>query len=199
MNQNSAETSVSLLDAVRQSRDEVAWQRMSEIYSPLIEKWLRRFSAPNQDIKDLVQDVLTVVVRKIDTFERQPRTGAFRAWLRNIARNCLLQFWREKKITPVARGDSDFQQVIEQLAVETSELSQKWNQEYDEYVLKSVLNSIKGEFKEQTWEAFQGVTLDEKKPREVAEELDMTVNAVFIAKSRVLSRLRSHGQGLIDI
>ena len=62
-----------------------------------------------------------------------------------------------------------------------------------------VLNSIKGEFKEQTWEAFQGVTLDEKKPREVAEELDMTVNAVFIAKSRVLSRLRNHGQGLIDI
>lgn len=198
MNQN-PETSISLLDAVRDGQDESAWKRMFEIYEPLIEKWLRRFSAPNQDIKDLVQEVMIVVMKKIKQFDHRGHTGAFRGYLREIARLQLLQFWKNKKIQPIAYGDSDFQQVIEQLEVETSELSQRWNMEYDEYVLKSVMNSVKGEFTDQTWQAFHAVTFEERKASEVAETLGISTNAVFVAKSRVLSRVRKYGENIIDL
>lgn len=198
MNQN-AETSLSLLDAVRRGDDEIAWQRMFEVYKPLIEKWLRRFSAPNQDIDDLVQDVLTVVVKKIEGFERKSQTGAFRAWLRNTTQNILYQLWRKKKFTPVAHGDSDFQEVLNQLQVETSELSQQWNREYDDYILKSVLKTVQGEFAAQTWDAFKMVAIEGRPSREVAEELGMTINAVFIAKSRIMARVRTFGQHILDV
>ena len=196
------ETSLSLLDAIRQSGQEPnheAWQRMFRIYQPLIEKWLRRFSAPQQDMDDLVQDVMAIVVKKIDEFQRVPRTGAFRAWLRNTTQNILYQLWRKKKIQPVAYGDSDFQDVLNQLQQETSELSQQWNREYDDHILQGVMAQVESEFSSQTWQAFYGVSVEGKAAREVADQLGMSINAVFIAKSRVLSRIRTFGRYMIDM
>ena len=197
------ETSLSLLDAIRHStgaaQDQAAWQRMFQIYQPLIEKWLRRFSAPQQDIDDLVQEVLTIVVKKIDEFERVPRTGAFRAWLRNTTQNILFQLWRQKKYEPLAMGDSDFQEVLNQLKQESSELSQQWNREYDQHILRAVLGQVEQEFSEQTWQAFYQIAVEGQSARSVAEGLGISVNAAFIAKSRVLARIRSFGRYLVDL
>ena len=86
-------TSISLLDILQQGDDQAAWERMLKIYQPLIKKWLVRFDAPTDDLNDLSQNVLTVVVRKLPSFEHAGREGSFRSWVRNITRNCLLEFW----------------------------------------------------------------------------------------------------------
>ena len=57
---------------------------------------------------------------------------------------------------------------------------------------------IEPEFTRPTWLAFRRQVLDGRLPAEVAAELGMTVNAVLLAKSRVLARLRKEGRGLID-
>lgn len=171
---------------------------MLEVYQPLIKKWLRRFHAPENDLNDLSQSVLMVVTKKLPEFEHAGRVGSFRAWLRTITRNCLLKFWRENKVRPKATGDSEFQGQLNQLADDTSELSQIWNREYDEFVLAAVLRQIKPEFKPQTWTIFQRLTLSAEKPKVVADDLGVTLNTVFVAKSRVMSRLRVVGRHLID-
>ncbi|HRX77772.1 MAG: sigma-70 family RNA polymerase sigma factor [Planctomycetaceae bacterium] len=193
-----SETSTSLLDCLREGTDDEAWQRLVTVYSPLIRNWLRRYSTAEHDADDLVQDVLTVVVRRMPEFERQPRVGAFRCWLRTITVNCLRDFWRAKRIRPRATGDSNFQQVLDQLADPDSGMSHLWDEEHDKLVTERLLELIKPHFNEKTWRAFKAVTIQEKTAEETATELGMTVNAVFIAKSRVLSRLRQEGRGLID-
>lgn len=192
------ETSVSLLDTLKANADDAAWQRLVRVYSPLIRGWLRRYATAEHEMDDLVQEVLTVVVRRLPEFERQPRTGAFRCWLRTITVNCLRDFWRARRIRPQVTGDSDFQQTLNQLADSTSGLSKMWDEEHDRHVTERLLELIKPSFSDKTWQAFKAVAIEDRAATDVAKELDMTVNAVFIAKSRVLSRLRQEGRGLID-
>src|SRR5262245_15727679 len=124
-----ADTSISLLDHLQQNPNDAAWHRMVELYTPLIHSWLARYSLLDQDVEDLVQDVLAVVVRKFPDFKREPRTGAFRRWMRNITVNCLREFWRAQRFRPRATGDSGFAQVLEQLEDPESSLSKLWDQE----------------------------------------------------------------------
>jgi len=131
-------------------------------------------------------------------FERQPRTGAFRCWLRNITVNCLRDFWRKERLRPKATGNSDFQQVLEQLESPESGLSRQWDEEHDRIVAGRLLELLRPSFQESTWRAFAAVAIEGRSPDEVATEMGMTVNAVFIAKSRVLNRLRQEAKDLLD-
>jgi RNA polymerase sigma-70 factor (ECF subfamily) len=194
-----SETSASLLDRLRAAPDEETWRRLVDLYTPLVRGWLRRQAQlQTQDADDLVQEVLAVVVRRIPEFHREPRAGAFRRWLRTITVNCLRDFWRARRHRPVATGDTEFQKMLDELADPKSGLSRLWDQEHDQHVTQRLLEMIRPKFEEKTWRAFQRVALDGATPDETAAELGVTVNAVFIAKSRVLARLRQEGQGLID-
>lgn len=61
-----------------------------------------------------------------------------------------------------------------------------------------MLELIEPEFRPATWQAFRRVVLDGDKPAQVAAELGISENAVLLAKSRVLSRLRQEARGLLD-
>jgi RNA polymerase sigma-70 factor (ECF subfamily) len=192
------ETSVSLLDRLREEPDTAAWRRLVDLYTPLIRGWLRRHGLPPQEADDLVQEVLAVVVRRLPDFRREERTGAFRRWLRTITVNCLRDFWRRQRGRPRATGDSDFRNVLDQLEDPESALSRLWDEEHDRHVTQRLLEMIRPHFEPSTWRAFQRVALEGVPPDQAAAELGLTVNAVFIAKSRVLCRLRQEGAGLID-
>jgi RNA polymerase sigma-70 factor (ECF subfamily) len=193
-----SETSASLLDRLRLRPDEEGWQRLVALYTPLVRGWLRRHGLPPQEADDVVQEVLAVVVRRLPDFRRRPRTGAFRRWLRTITVNCLRDFWRAHRARPAAAGGSDFGKLLDELADPASGLSREWDREHDRHVTQRLLEMIRPHFEERTWRAFTRVALEGASPDAVAAELGLTVNAVFIAKSRVLARLRQEGAGLID-
>jgi RNA polymerase sigma-70 factor, ECF subfamily len=193
-----SETSLSLLDRLQQGPNDDAWQRMIEVYSPLIHAWLRRYTLRDQDIEDLAQDVLTVVVRKLPEFQPRPQIGSFRRWLRGIAVNCLRDFWRAQRYRPRTTGQQGFGEVLDQLADSESALSKLWDKEHDAHVTRHLLEKIRPRFEVRTWIAFQQVALQGIPVDDVARELGMSVNAVFIAKSRVVHQLRQEGRGLLD-
>lgn len=192
------ETSLSLLDALRVAPSDESWRRLVDLYTPLIRGWLRRQGMTNQDADDVVQDVLAVVVRRLADFERQPQVGSFRSWLRTITVNCLRDFWRSPKSRPLATGTSDWQKMLDELQDPHSGVSRLWNEEHDRHVTQRLLEMIEPQFEPKTWRAFQRVAVEGARAADVAAELGMTVNAVFIAKSRVLTKLRDEGRGLID-
>lgn len=193
-----SETSFSLLDRLRHEPGETAWRRMVDLYSPLIRGWLRRYALREQDADDLVQDVLAIVVRKMPEFERQPRVGSFRRWLRNITVNCLRDFWRHQRFRPKATGDGEFGRVLDQLEDPDSDLSKLWDKEHDDEVIRQLMERIRPRFEERTWQAFRRVAIEGTPVDQVASDLGMTANAIFIAKSRVLHQLRQEGEGLLD-
>ncbi|MEQ8787385.1 MAG: sigma-70 family RNA polymerase sigma factor [Pirellulaceae bacterium] len=192
------ETSLSLLQRVRHDSAAPDWRRFTELYEPLIRGWLRRKDCLGHDADDVVQNILAVIVRRLDDFEHNGRTGAFRAWLRTITVNCLRDHWRANRSRPVGAGGSDMQEMIAQLEDPESNLSRVWNEEHDRHVMRKLLEFLRDEFEPRTWQAFQRFALDDVPASDVAKELEMTPNAVFIAKSRVLARLRQESAGLLD-
>lgn len=192
------ETSLSLLERLRHSPDNECWKRLADLYTPLIQVWLRRYDVQQSDANDLVQEVLVAVSQDLGRFEHRGQPGAFRGWLKTILVNRLRKFWRARDRRPQPRGDSDLDARLAQLDDPSSELSRIWNREHDQYVLRQLLALAEPHFAPNTWTAFCQVALDGAKPEQVAEELKMSLNAVCLAKSRVLRRLRQESEGLID-
>jgi RNA polymerase sigma-70 factor (ECF subfamily) len=193
-----AETSVSLLDRLRQSADAAAWQRLVEVYTPLLHGWLRQQAVLPEDADDLVQDVLGVVWRELPRFKHNRRPGAFRCWLRTIAVNRLRAFWKSRRARPRAAGGGEVERRLAELEDPSSGLSQFWDREHDEHVLRRLLELLEPEFTPATWQAFRQLALEARPAAEVARGLGTTVNAVLLARSRVLRRLRREARGLVD-
>ena len=192
------ETSLSLLARLRQSPESETWDRLIEIYAPLIRTWLRKYDVQGSDADDLVQEVLLAVTKDLSRFQHGGQPGAFRGWLKAILVNRLRNFWRKRDRQPQAQGDSDLNERLAQLEDPASELTRIWNRQHDQFVLQQLLARVEPHFTAQTWQAFRRVALDGVRADVVALELDLSLNAVFIAKSRVLSRLRQEADGLIE-
>jgi RNA polymerase sigma-70 factor (ECF subfamily) len=190
-------THVSLLSDA-QAGSQRAWSRLVELYQPLLYGWLRRQDVPHDDAQELTQDVLAVVARELGAFDHQGRTGGFRRWLRQITVHRALGFLRARGTRAVARGGSTFFEQLQQLEAPNSSLSQQWDREFDQHVLRELLAKIEGEFAPVTLRAFRRLALEGAAPEDVARELGISVGAAYSAKSRVLRKLRKEAAGLID-
>ena len=94
------ETSLSLLARISQSADSDSWDRLVELYTPLMRRWVRSYEVTGADADDLVQEVLTVVSQELPKFKHNERAGAFRSWLRKILVNRLRNHWRDRQNSP---------------------------------------------------------------------------------------------------
>ena len=190
-------TRLSLLTQASSGSDQ-AWQRIVELYQPLVFGWLRQHDVAHHDAEELTQDVLSVVVKELPEFSHSGNKGAFRHWLRQITVNRARGFWRAGKIRPTATGETKFLTMVEQMADDASTLSQRWDREHDQHVLRECLRQIEAEFTPATLTAFRRQVFDGTAAEEVSKELGITVGAVYSAKSRVLHKLRQAAEGLVD-
>lgn len=191
-------TSISLIERACRESDSDSWARLVDVYVPLIRHWLGRFDVQNADVDDLVQDVLAVVARELPQFEHNERPGAFRKWLRTILKNRLRDFWRSQQYRPVATGRTSTLRRIEQLADDASQVSRLWDQEHDEFVMKRLMTLVEPQFDPTTWAVFRRQVIDGRAPKSVADELGVSLNSVYLAKSRVLNALRREAAGIIN-
>lgn len=192
------DTSLSLLDRLQLGASDSAWREVVELYTPLLDDWLARFQLQGADREDLVQESLTTVLQHVSRFHHGGQ-GSFRAWLRAIVANRVHEFWRRRGRHPQASGDSRIADMLQQLESPGSSLGRQWDAEHDRYVAHRLLARIQPLFEPATLEAFRRVVLEGQKPRDVAAALGLTVNAVLIAKSRVLRQLRREMKGLTDL
>jgi RNA polymerase sigma-70 factor, ECF subfamily len=178
--------------------DEGAWHDLCELYRPLIAGWLRRQSVPETDIDDLMQEIFLAVVRGLPSFNHSGRRGAFRAWLRTIAYNYSCDYWKSPARRTAASGDEAAQSALGLLEDADSPLNRYWDEEHDRYVLRCLLEAVELEFEPNTVRAFRLMALDGASGAEAADQLGISLTAVYIARSRVLSRLRELAEGLLD-
>jgi RNA polymerase sigma-70 factor (ECF subfamily) len=192
-------TSLSLLDRLCTTPDGGAWERLVAVYRPWIVGWVVRHGLSDPDAEDVTQDTLVVVLRELPFFRHNRRAGAFRAWLRTITVHRVQAFVRSRKYRPRPCGDGNFLDRLNQLPDPAGELSRVWDRDHDAHVVRRLLELIGPEFRESTWRAFRAVMLEGEAAAAAAARLGLSVNAVLLAKSRVLARLRQEGRGLIDM
>jgi RNA polymerase sigma-70 factor (ECF subfamily) len=191
-------TSLSLLQRLRHAAPDAAeWQRLQDIYLPLIRSWLSQVPGIGDEAHDLAQEVLVVVFREVPAFERQ-RDGSFRTWLRTITLNKLRAFTKARRKRPLAGGGDAAGQLLAQLEDSDSDLARKWDREHDRHVFDKLLAVVRPDFEPGTWEAFTRFALDGRPAARVAEELGISESAVVQAKFRVVKRLREEAGELMD-
>jgi RNA polymerase sigma-70 factor, ECF subfamily len=181
-----------------QTGEENAWKDLTDLYRPLILGWLNRQGVPSRDLEDLSQDILLTVVKHLPTFQHSGNRGAFRSWLRTIVCSRTADYWRAVDPGNQADGGSGATVALQQVEDPDSDLNRQWDEEHDRYVLNCLLDLVEEEFEPITLKAFRRLALDGASGAEAAEELGMSVAAVYVAKSRVLQRIRREAAGLID-
>lgn len=184
-------TSTGLLAQVK-ARDPAAWTRLVELYGPLIYGWCRRSGIVAEDARDVVQEVLGSVATSIDDFRGPGPRGQFRAWLRTITRHRIADHFRRRAASPRAVGGSEALQrllnvpeLVEDVAADADDSPADVD-----VVWHGVLELVRAEFADRSWQAFWQMTVDSRRGVDVAESLGMSVDAVYQAKSRVLRRVR---------
>jgi RNA polymerase sigma-70 factor, ECF subfamily len=171
------------------------WSRLQGIYLPLIERWLSRVPGLGDESADLAQEILVIVYREVPRFSRQ-REGSFRAWLRQIAVNKVRNYRRKRQRRP-AVGLDHAEGFLERLSNPNDELAREWDRDHDSHVVQKLLAVVQSDFSSKTWEAFRRFGVDGAPAKKVAEELGLSENAVILAKSRVLKRLRDEAGDLL--
>ncbi len=180
--------SSTLLERIKAHRPE-AWQRLVDLYGPVVYRWCRQSGVGPEDAADLTQDVFRAVAIHVSSFRRRAAGDSFGAWLGTIARNKVRDHFRRRHL-PEARGGTHAQQQLQQIP-EPADFSEEGSRfDRDGMLSRRALQLVRAEFENRTWEAFQKTAIAGRKPVDVADELGMSLQAVYKAKSRVLQRLR---------
>ncbi|HWG47786.1 MAG TPA: RNA polymerase sigma factor [Gemmataceae bacterium] len=187
---DSPQTRLSLLVRIRDSQDARAWTEFVDVYAPLIHGFLCKQGLQDADAADLTQEVLRAVARTIKHLHYDPARGSFRSWLFTVVRNKLRNFLAKRKRHCQGSGDSDVQELLQQHAAPEEDQAELWEREYERRQFAWAAERVRGEVQESTWEAFRRTAIDGQSGQEAAELLGMSVAAVYLAKSRVMARLK---------
>lgn len=182
-------TRVSLILRLRQPEDATAWQEFVEIYQPLVFRLARSRGLQEADALDLTQEVLCKVAGAVNRWDPDPNRGSFRGWISRITRNLVVQFLRSKNRQPLTSDDSSIEQLIQSSPALSPE-SELFDLEYERQVFAWAADKIRDSFQPKSWQAFWSTAVENRPVETVADELGMTTGAVYIARSRVMARLR---------
>jgi len=191
-------TPVSLLNRLKTAApDALDWKLFEELYRPLIDAWIARVPGLKDEVSDISQEVFSVLVRELPKFDRR-REGSFRAWLKKVTifRTRAFLKTRRRQVLPEAVGA--FDDFLARLQDPGSDLSKQWDTEHDRHIFRRLLAAIRDDFSPVTLRAFARTAINGQRAARVAEELKISENAVLLAKSRVLKRLRDEAAGLLD-
>jgi RNA polymerase sigma factor (sigma-70 family) len=192
-------TRASLLIRLRDRADHGAWNEFVDVYGPVIYGFARKRGLQDADAADMMQDVLRSVSSAIERLDYDPRQGRFRGWLFTITRNRIFSMLTARKGKARATGDSDVQSLLSAQADSRPGLEAEWDLEYRRSQTALAMQQVQGEFSDKIWSAFWSTAVEDVPAADVARSLKMSPGAVYVAKSRVLARIRDVVQRQLDL
>lgn len=184
------ETRASLILRLSDPTDSAAWEEFVAIYQPLVFRLGRRKGMQPADAQELVQEVMLAISRSVAGWVPDRDRGRFRDWLYRIARNLMTNFLTRRKYQNWGTGDSRVAELIQQQPDPACEEATLYDLEFRRELFHQVAEQVKSEVTEKTWDAFRLSCIEEIPIRDVAERLGMSVGSIYIARSRVIFRLR---------
>lgn len=185
-------TRPSLLVRLRDSADREAWEEFVSLYGPLIYRYCRKRGLQDADAADMTQTVLQAVSVAVARLEYDRKLGTFRGLLFTIVRNQLNKWWDKQQRRGQTIGDSSVLNAL----TDSPEESAEWDREYKYQQFLWAADRVKTEFETTSWQAFWLTAVDGKSATETAETLQLSIGAVYTAKSRILKRIRAEIQQL---
>ena len=186
-------TSPTLIERLGTRSDTGAWEQFVDLYTPLLLAWCRRLDLSDADAADLTQTVFVALYEKLPAFRYDP-SRSFRAWLKTLLMNSWRNQVRRGKNHPKIQSDV----VDPDLIPDTDPRLQLDEVEYRTMLVRRALSLVQEQFEPSTWKACWEFVVNDRPAAEVAAELGITENAVYLAKSRVLRHLRHQLRGFLE-
>ena len=186
-------TRPSLLVRLRNLQDQQSWEEFYAIYQPLVFRMARSQGFQDADASELTQEVFVAVASAIQRWDPNPQRGSFRGWLFRIARNLMINWLTYRRRHPTGAGNSDIRRLLAEQPDPHDldrEDSAVFDREYKRQAFAWAAEQIRNEFRESTWQAFWLTSVENRPVPEAAKELGISAGAVYIARSRVMARLR---------
>jgi len=179
------------LQALKTSGDRRVWQKFHNHFYPVIVKFAQRMGLPEPDAEDAAQEAMVAFIKAYRKGGYDPEKGRLTQWVFGVARKVILHKQKrlppEKQIADKSTG-TGFWNLLQDAEADT--LKGAWDAEWRKMVLDKCLDRVRGEFGDRVFQAFEMYALNEVPAEKVAQALHITKNAVYIAKNRILSRLR---------
>jgi RNA polymerase sigma-70 factor (ECF subfamily) len=185
-------TPASLLERLKHAENQDAWRRFVELYAPMIYRWASQAGLDANAAADLVQDVFLILVEKLPEFQYDGQRS-FRAWLKTVTLNKWREQARQRRPGLNVAADGNLPDVE---SLNPADLFEET--EYRRCLVHRAMQIVRADFEPATWNAWSGFVVEGRPAKEVAAALGLSVNAVYLAKGRVLGRLREELQGLME-
>lgn len=195
---NSVDSSTSL-SLIRRARlaDKPAWEKLTRLYGPVVYNWARQAGLQPDDAADVMQDVFHVLTTQLVRFQRRTANDSFRGWLYTITKNKICDRYRSLQKDAQPLGGTVGLDIWQQLPDAPHDESTQAGKEELSGIRHRALDLISGQFAAQTWQAFFRTAIQGDLPQDVADDLGVSVWAVYKARTRVLTKLRAEFQDLL--
>lgn len=178
-------THATLLAKLAGGGEPSAWREFVERYGELIRGFAVRQNVKPADCEDIVQDVLLSLTRTLPNFRYDPSKGKFRSYLKTAVIHAMYR----KSFQ--SRGEVPLEEIdeISRTVDADPEVEENWEREWRQYHLRMAMKTIGVEFNDTDRRAFQMYAVEGRSAAETAEALDLHVDQVYQAKSRIVRRL----------
>jgi RNA polymerase sigma factor (sigma-70 family) len=184
---SSMHTRPSLLVRIRDPQDAESWRSFVALYTPPVLRYCRLRGLQDADAADVTQEVMAQVARSMRSFRYSPERGRFRDWLGTITRRKVNRHLTKKNLGTAGLGGHNSPDAIE--SPRAIEADAQWSAEFNAQILRAALDRVRPLFGIGTWNAFASVWLDNRTAPDTASALGLSLEAVYVAKSKVLKRL----------
>ncbi len=175
-----------------------AWDEFLAIYEQAIYRYCRGRGLQDADARDVTQEVLSAVDKRVNSWDSNPDVGSFRGWLFRVARNVAVDVVRSRARKAAPTGDSQMVQLLADLPETAADGEAAFWSEYRRALMHWAAEQVKPEVRETTWKSFWMTAIEGQKPEDVALTLGISVGNVYTGKCRVVARIRKLVKQLDD-
>jgi len=181
-------TRPSLLLRLRDTDNAEAWTEFVRLYTPLVFGHCRRHGLQDADAADVAQEVMRVAAQAMPEFQYDAQRGKFRGWMLQTTRHRLHKFFARQQRDPRPASETTIERFLDQEP--STEEQTRWEEDYRQRLFDWAAEKARPEFQPATWDAFWLTAVDSVSVKEVADQVGISIGAVYIARSRVIARLR---------
>ena len=172
---------------LKEPQDAEAWEEFVELYMPVIQRIARSVGLNSSDAEDPCQEVLIRLSTAVEKWNPDQSGATFKGWLYHVARNTLLNYVKSQNV----RRRNHLQFVNDQGWLARGNDPESYiDLEFAKQLFVVAANKIKGEFLPQNWSAFWLTYVDQLPISDVAQQLSVKKSRVYVARCRIVSRLK---------